>query len=157
MQKQMWYRSKDVSNSKSFWKESFSCATEYNQIWFIYFWNRWTFAARPLHSYCLLYSSRADPCDSFTATTVDRSSALVLNLFSECQTLTSVQRCLQLTTRWDSADEQLLSLSVGPRCGLWQMRWKCLTLHEIEKASNSISLLFPSPEAYIHKLHCHQK
>lgn len=60
--------------------------------------------------------------ERFTAATADQSSVLVLNLFFECQTLTSVQRCHQLTT----LDETLL-MSSSSACqwspvGLWQMR-----------------------------------
>lgn len=81
-------------------------------------WNRGTFAACPRHTVSFT-TLGADPEWRFYCSSRWPELCLVLNVFSECQTLTSVQRCLQLTAQDETADEQQFILSVGPP--LWPL------------------------------------
>lgn len=148
MQKQMWHRSNHFQNRENFWKEFFSRATENNQFWFT---NNGSGCTGTEEHSLLVRSARTaslktlgvDPgwrfyCSSRCPELCPRAASLSLNV----QPWHLSQRCLRLTfAGWDSADEQQLSLSAGSPRGLWQMRWKSLTLREIKRASISIVFL----------------
>lgn len=148
----MWHRSKDVPNNESFWKESSNCATENDQFWRISGTTAPTALASERSKQRSLRRSFTSPVLSHLRHGANKEWQFYCGdccLELEAETLTSVQRCLQLTT----LNVTLSACQRGPRYDLWWMRWKSGTLC----ARKSITFLHQPPPQnlvmYTQKLH----